>query len=150
MHAIAQDIGDVHLAFARQFGHEADLLHAGARIRFALTDPTTGQLVGISTKAHDPTTLMRVWVALRDHTCRTPNGTLTAVAGQDLDHITRYGEPGGGTTPANLHAPTRSWHRAKTLHHWITHTNPDGTITWTSRRTNRTYTTHPYDHRGDP
>ena len=28
--------------------------------------------------------------------------------------------------------------------------NPDGTITWTSRRTGRTYTTHPYNHRAGP
>lgn len=128
----------------------AELLHQGARIRFALTDPATGQLVGISTRHHDPTTVMRVWVALRDLTCRTPNGTLIPVAGQDLDHITSYASAGGATTITNLHAPTRSWHRAKTLRHWTVHANADGSITWTSVRTNRSYTTHPYDHGAGP
>ena len=65
------------------------------------------------------------------------------VAGQDLDHI----DPDGPTDPTNLHPPSRGWHRAKTFKHWTLTANPDGTITWTSRRTGRTYTTHPYDHR---
>ena len=120
----------------------AEVLHTGARIRFALTDPQ-GHLVGISTTLHDPPALMRAFVALRDVTVRTPSGSTTPVAGQDLDHI----DPHGPTQPANLHAPSRGWHRAKTFKHWTVTANPDGTITWTSRRTRRSYTTHPFDHR---
>ena len=123
----------------------ADLLHHGARIRFALVDGA-GKLVGISTRLHDPTALQRVFVALRDVTVRVPGGSTTVVAGQDLDHI----EPDGPTEPGNLHPPSRGWHRAKTFRHWTVIANPDGTITWTSRRTGRTYTTHPYNHRPGP
>jgi hypothetical protein len=123
----------------------ADLLRDGARIRFALINPA-GHLVGISTKTHDPTALQRVFVALRDVTVRVPNGSSAVVAGQDLDHI----DPDGPTEPGNLHPPSRGWHRAKTFGHWSLTANPDGTITWTSTRTGRTYTTHPYDHRAGP
>ena len=123
----------------------AELLRDGARIRFALID-TNGRLAGVSTQLHDPTALMRVFVALRDVTVRVPGGSATVVAGQDLDHI----DPDGPTEPANLHPPSRGWHRAKTFGHWSLTANPDGSITWTSRRTGRTYTTHPYNHRDGP
>src|SRR4051812_4793016 len=123
----------------------AELLRDGARIRFALIDHD-GRLTGISTKLHDPTTLMRAFIALRDVNLRVPGGSTTVVAGQDLDHI----DPDGPTEPANLHPPSRGWHRAKTFGHWTLTANPDGTITWTSRRTGRSYTTHPYDHRAGP
>ena len=123
----------------------AELLRTGARIRFALVDPD-GRLAGISTDRHDPTVLQRVFVALRDLTVRVPGGSVTPVAGQDLDHL----DPHGPTEPDNLHPPSRGWHRAKTFGHWTVTANPDGTITWTSRRTGRTYTTHPYNHRHDP
>ena len=123
----------------------AELLRQGARIRFALVDQH-GRLAGISTKLHDPTALQRVFVALRDVTLRVPGGSTTPIAGQDLDHI----NPDGPTAPGNLHAPSRGWHRAKTFRHWTITTNPDGTITWTSRRTKRSYTTHPYNHRAGP
>jgi len=123
----------------------ADLLEAGAKIRFALLDHN-GHLAGISTTKHDPTALMRVWVALRDITVRVPTGSTTPVAGQDVDHI----NPRGPTDPANLHAPSRGWHRAKTFGHWTLQPNADGTITWTSKRTGRSYTTQPYNHRDGP
>ncbi|HET6911270.1 MAG TPA: DUF222 domain-containing protein, partial [Mycobacteriales bacterium] len=123
----------------------ATLLDAGAKIRFALTD-TDGNLVGVSTGLHDPPALMRAYLALRDLTARTPTGSTTPVAGQDLDHI----NPDGPTTPANLHAPTRGWHRAKTFRHWHIIANPDRTITWTSQRTGRSYTTHPFNYRDGP
>jgi hypothetical protein len=123
----------------------ADLLEAGAKIRFALTDPA-GNLTGISTSLHDPPALIRAFIALRDLTARTPTGSNTPVAGQDLDHI----NPNGPTQPANLHPPTRGWHRAKTFHHWHVTANPDHTITWTSRRTGRTYTTEPFNYRDGP
>jgi hypothetical protein len=123
----------------------AELLRDGAKIRFALVD-NDGNLAGISTEVHDPTALMRAFVALRDVTLRVPGGSSTVVAGQDLDHI----DPDGPTEPANLHPPSRGWHRAKTFGHWTLTANPDGSITWTSRRTGRSYTTHPYNHRDDP
>jgi len=123
----------------------ADLLREGARIRFALVDQN-GKLAGISTKLHDPTALTRAFIALRDVTLRVPGGSTTEVAGQDLDHM----DADGPTDPTNLHPPSRGWHRAKTFKHWTLTANPDGTITWTSRRTGRSYTTHPYNYRDDP
>ena len=77
---------------------------------------------------------------------RIPGGSTSVVAGHDLDHI----DPIGPTEPGNLHPPSRGWHRAKTFRHWTVHANPDGTITWTSQRTGRTYTTHPWDYRDGP
>jgi hypothetical protein len=123
----------------------AELLRHGAKIRFALVD-TSGRLAGVSTKLHDPIALQRVFVALRDVTVRVPGGSTAPVAGQDVDHL----DPDGPTEPDNMHVPTRGWHRAKTFGHWTVTANPDGSITWTSRRTSRTYTTHPYNHRDDP
>jgi hypothetical protein len=123
----------------------AELLHTGARIRFALTD-ATGNLVGISTTAHDAPALMRAFITLRDITLRVPTGSTTAIAGHDGDHI----DPHGGTEPANLHHVSRGWHRAKTFRHWTIRANPDRTITWTSRRTGRSYTTAPHDYRDGP
>jgi hypothetical protein len=123
----------------------ADYLKATAKVRFCLIDEK-GQLVGLSTQCHDPLVLQRVWVSLRDLTVRTPSGSQTPIAGQDLDHI----NPDGPTSPANLHAPSRGWHRARTFGHWTLTPNPDGTITWTSRRTGRSYTTEPYNYRAGP
>jgi hypothetical protein len=123
----------------------ADMLHAGARIRFALVD-TTGTLVGISTGTHDIPALTRVFVALRDLVVRVPSGSTLPVTGQDLDHP----DPHGPGDPGNLHGLTRGWHRAKTFGHWQVRANPDTTITWTSTRTGRTYTTHPWNHRDGP
>jgi hypothetical protein len=123
----------------------AELLRHGAKIRFALVD-ANGRLAGVSTKLHDPTALQRVFLALRDITVRVPGGSTAPVAGQDVDHL----NPDGPTEPDNMHVPTRGWHRAKTFGHWTVTANPDGSITWTSRRTSRTYTTHPYNHRDGP
>jgi len=123
----------------------AALLDQGAKVRFLLTDPD-GNLAGISTGLHDPPAIMRTYIALRDLTARTPTGSNAPVAGQDLDHL----DPTGPTTPSNLHPPTRGWHRAKTYGHWTVTTNADRTITWTSRRTGRSYNTEPYDYRDDP
>ena len=75
-----------------------------------------------------------------------PGGSITPIAGQDADHI----NPDGPTEPDNLHTPSRGWHRAKTFGHWTITANKDRTITWTSRRTKRSYTTHPYNHRAGP
>ena len=123
----------------------ADLLHQQIGIRFALLDHN-GQLTGVSGDRHDPSALLRLFIALRDITLRTPGGSTTVIAGQDLDHL----DEDGPTSPGNLHAPSRGWHRAKTFKHWTVTANPDGTITWTSRRTGRTYTTHPYNYRDGP
>ena len=123
----------------------AELLREGARIRFALVGPD-GRLAGVSTTLHDPPALMRAFIALRDVTLRVPGGSNTVVAGQDLDHI----DPDGPTDPSNLHPPSRGWHRAKTFGHWTVSAGPDGTISWTSKRTGRSYATHPYDHRAGP
>ena len=99
----------------------ADLLDHGARIRIA-------------------------FIALRDVTARTPSGSAAPVAGQDLDHI----DSRGPTEPGNLHPPTRGWHSGHTFGHWAVTANRDGTITWTSRRTGRSYLTRPYDFRAGP
>ena len=123
----------------------ADLLTHGAGIRFALTDPD-GRLVGVSTRRHHPTALQRVFIALRDLTLRVPGGSTTPIDGHDLDHL----DPAGPTEPHNLHAPSRGWHRAKTFGHWTLTANNDATITWTSQRTGRSYTTHPFNHRDGP
>src|SRR3954453_9369173 len=136
-----------------------DLIAGGqARLRLLIYDPDTGQLIhnGETTSGnHDPTEAQRYrpsprlarFIADRDVTARTTTGSLADAAGQDLDHLVNH--DGSNTTADNLHPPTRRWHRAKTLGHWTTTANPDGNITWTSRRTGRSYTTTPYDYRDD-
>jgi len=123
----------------------ADLCEQGAGVRFLLVD-TDGNLAGFSTQVHDPAKAQQLHLQLRDITARTPTGSEAPVAGQDLDHI----DPHGPTEAANQHPPTRGWHRAKTFGHWQLTANPDRSITWTSRRTGRTYTTHPYNYRSGP
>ena len=123
----------------------ADLCEQGAGVRFLLVD-TDGNLAGFSTQVHDPAKAQQLHLQLRDITARTPTGSEAPVAGQDLDHI----DPHGPTEAANQHPPTRGWHNAKTFGHWQLTANPDRSITWTSRRTGRTYTTHPYNYRSGP
>src|SRR3954463_15140830 len=52
----------------------AEPLRDGARIRVPLPDHN-GRLTGISPKLHDPTTLTRAFIALRDVTLRVPGGS---------------------------------------------------------------------------
>jgi hypothetical protein len=78
----------------------AALLRDGAGVRFALIDPA-GNVAGVSTQAHDPTMLMRVYLTIRDVTVRVPGGSTRPVAGEDWDHL----DETGPTEAANLHPP---------------------------------------------
>jgi hypothetical protein len=86
-------------------------------------------------------------VSARDATAATPGATGPATTG-DLDHLVPY-EQGGRTDPANLHAISRRWHRAKTLGGWSVARNDDGSVSWTSPL-GRTYRCHPHDYRLGP
>ena len=79
-------------------------------------------------------------------TCRFP-GCCRAAHRVDLDHTIPY--PRGLTVRHNLGGLCRRHHNGKTRGAWHLEQSHDGhgTMTWTSRLTGRTYTTHP---RGPP
>src|SRR5581483_2247907 len=124
-------------------------LATDAEVRRLLYDPTSGQLRDATPGTYRPNAMLSSFVALRDVCPTTPTGSPTPTTSGDLDHITDHAS-GGPTTAYNLHSPNRRWHRAKTYRHWTVTTNPDGTWTWTSKRTRRSYTCRPFDYRLGP
>jgi hypothetical protein len=120
-----------------------------AEIRRMLIDPSTGHLLDLSPHRYRPSAALAEYVALRDATPTTPTGAPTPAGSGDLDHLIDHAD-GGPTTRTNLHTPTRRWHRVKTTGGFTATRNPDGSITWTSTRTGRTYTVQPHDYRNDP
>ncbi|MBV9291923.1 MAG: hypothetical protein JO222_05680, partial [Frankiales bacterium] len=126
-----------------------DLAADNPEVRRLLYDPTTGHLRDATPDTYRPSALLSAFLALRDVYPTTPTGSPTPTTSGDLDHITGHAD-GGPTTADNLHSPTRRWHRAKTFQHWTVTTNPDGTWTWTSTRTHRSYTSRPFDYRLGP
>ncbi|WP_218030670.1 HNH endonuclease signature motif containing protein, partial [Pimelobacter simplex] len=72
----------------------------------------------------------RQQVELRDHTCRFPYCTRTAMR-CDLDHARPHGQ-GGPTCPCNLVPLCRRHHRAKTHSQWRYQVTKIGTYVWRS------------------
>ncbi|HEU5035250.1 MAG TPA: DUF222 domain-containing protein [Mycobacteriales bacterium] len=120
-----------------------------AQIRRLITHPLSGHLLDATPHTVRPSAPLAAFVALRDVTATTPTagptGSATGAGAGDLDHLIARRD-GGPTTRANLHSPTRRWHRAKTLAGWTVHHNDHGGWTWTSP-TGRTYDTAPHDYR---
>ncbi|HEU5034952.1 MAG TPA: hypothetical protein VFT62_09385 [Mycobacteriales bacterium] len=127
-------------------------LVADAQIRRLLFHPLTGELLDATPDAVRPSAPLAGFVALRDVNPTTPTagptGSAAGAGSGDLDHAIPRSN-GGPTTRANLHSPTRRWHRAKTLAGWTVEHNDDGGWTWTSP-VGRTYRTEPHDYRLGP
>lgn len=108
-----------------------------ARWRFLLT-ATDGTLVHVSPRTYTPSAAVKRLTELKHTTCAFPHCQMPADR-CDLDHNQPFGK-GGPTTAANLAPLCRKHHLAKTQRDWDLH-RTDDTITWTSTRTGRNYTT---------
>ena len=105
-----------------------------------LTDPHTGAALDLSRTRYHPSPALRLWLRLRDGTCRFP-GCGRPAKGCDLDHSVDW-QYGGATAAANLAHLCRGHHTLKHQTRWQPRQHPDGTIAWRSP-SGRTHMTHP-------
>ena len=113
-----------------------------------LTDAHTGVRLDLSRERYQVSTGLRMWLRLRDETCRFP-GCGRRVQGCDVDHTIDW-QYGGTTRADNLAHLCRSHHTLKHRTRWGIRQLPDGTIRWRGP-TGREYETHPADgHRAMP
>jgi hypothetical protein len=120
-------------------------LRNDARWRRLVTDPVSGRLVAMSSRAYRIPAAMKAAVRARDRHCRFP-GCATAARHTDTDHLVPW--PAGPTTTANLAPECRGHHRVKTHSGWRCEPRTDGSIEWTSPLGTR-HTTHPWNY-NDP
>ena len=106
-------------------------------------DPDTGVLNRHDPKTYRPGAQLARAVRARDGTCRFPGCTTPAQRCQ-LDHVTPF--PRGQTIIENLASLCTSHHGFKHHAGWRLSITPDGICTWNSPL-DRSYTTHPQDHR---
>lgn len=106
-------------------------LRKDARWQLLITDPTTGQLIDMSTKAYPIPDRIKKAVRARDRHCRFPGCRRPAVM-CDLDHVIPH--PGGSTHHGNLAALCRYHHRLKTHTNWKVQMLPGAVLRWTSPR----------------
>ncbi len=100
-------------------------------IRRLVTDPLTGHLLDHGRRTYQVPDRLREFIVARDRTCRFPGCARRADRCQ-IDHADPWHD-GGQTSPANLGALCVRHHQLKTHASWqITHSQPDGTCTWTS------------------
>jgi hypothetical protein len=117
-------------------------LSRDARWRGLITDPYTGVLTQMSSKAYRIPDPMKRAVRARDRRCRFP-GCATSAKHTDTDHVIAW--PKGATRPQNLAPECRRHHRVKTHSGWSCETNSDGSMTWTSPLGTR-HTSYPWDY----
>jgi len=95
-----------------------------------LTDPHTGARLDLSRRSYAPSTDLRLWLRLRDETCRFP-GCGRLAKGCDIDHTIDW-QYGGATRPDNLAHLCRGHHTLKHETACQPRQHADGTITWRS------------------
>lgn len=122
--ATIEGYGPIDPVTARRLTAEAPSLYR------LLTDPHTGARLDLSRTAYRPTAELRLWLRLRDETCRFP-GCGRAAARCDLDHTVAW-EHGGSTTASNLAHLCRGHHTLKHHTDWRVRQDTDGVLTWTS------------------
>lgn len=105
-----------------------------------LVDPHTGARLDLSRSRYQVSTELRLWLRLRDETCRFP-GCGHAAKGCDIDHSVDW-QYGGATRADNLAHLCRGHHTLKHQTRWRLEQHPDGTITWCSP-SGRAYMTKP-------
>ncbi|MFE5337368.1 DUF222 domain-containing protein [Isoptericola sp. NPDC056573] len=99
------------------------------------TDPGSGVLTDLSSRAYRPSAALRAAVVARDVTCTFPGCRVPAAASSDLDHVEPFDPASDApqTHGGNLHALCRTHHRAKTVGGWRVERDPvDGRTTWTA------------------
>ncbi len=94
-----------------------------------LTDPHSGASLDLSRTRYQPSTELRLWLRLRDETCRFP-GCGRLAKGCDVDHTVDW-QYGGPTSAANLAHLCRGHHTLKHRTRWRMRQHADGAITWT-------------------
>ncbi|MBO9578654.1 MAG: DUF222 domain-containing protein [Microbacteriaceae bacterium] len=119
-------------ATARALAANAPTLHR------MLVDPHTGVALDLSRTRYQPSADLRLWLRLRDETCRFP-GCAREAKGCDVDHTIDW-QYGGPTSAANLAHLCRSHHTLKHQTRWAMTQHADGSITWRSP-SGRTHTT---------
>lgn len=105
-----------------------------------LVDPHTGVGLDLGRERYRVSTELRLWLRLRDGTCRFP-GCGRPARGCDVDHTVDW-QFGGRTRSDNLAHLCRGHHTLKHQTRWSIRQRPDGTIEWRSP-TGRDYTTRP-------
>jgi len=105
-----------------------------------LTDPHTGVGLDLGRERYQVSAQLRLWLRLRDGTCRFP-GCGRPARGCDVDHTIDW-QYGGRTRSDNLAHLCRGHHTLKHQTRWSISQRPDGTIEWRSP-TGREYATHP-------
>ena len=121
-------------ATARQLAANAPSL------RRLLVHPQTGARLGFSRDRYAISTDLRMWLRLRDQTCRFP-GCGRLARGCDIDHSIDW-QFGGETAPGNLAHLCRGHHTLKHQTRWGLRQHSDGTITWRAP-SGRIHTTSP-------
>jgi len=95
-----------------------------------LVDPHTGARLDLSRTRYEVSTELRLWLRLRDETCRFP-GCGHLAKGCDIDHSVDW-QYGGETRADDLAHLCRGHHTLKHRTRWRLGQHPDGTITWRS------------------
>ncbi|HET7312245.1 MAG TPA: hypothetical protein VFJ17_13070 [Mycobacteriales bacterium] len=108
--------------------------------------PRTDDALDTQPEAEQPSAALAEFLAVRDRHPSNPTAAPTAAAAGDLDHITPR-SAGGPTTRANLHTPSRRWHRLRTLGGWLLRRDADGSVSWISPQ-RRAYRTVPHNYLG--
>ena len=123
-HGELEGYGPIDAETARELASEAP------ELRRMLVDPHTSVPLALGREKYRPTRSLRLWLRLRDRTCRFP-GCTNPVTTADLDH-TRDWAHGGDTDAENLAHLCRKHHTLKHRSTWRVVHSTDGTLEWTS------------------
>ncbi|HWK19686.1 MAG TPA: DUF222 domain-containing protein [Microbacteriaceae bacterium] len=132
--ALLDGVVPIDAATARQLTANATGLYR------MLTDAHTGVRLDLSRERYQVTPGLRMWLRMRDETCRFP-GCGRRARGCDIDHTIDW-QHGGETRADNLAHLCRSHHTLKHRARWNLRQLPDGTIVWRGPA-GREYQTHP-------
>ncbi len=123
-HGELEGYGPIDAETARELASEAP------ELRRMLVDAHTSVPLALGREKYRPSRSLRLWLRLRDRTCRFP-GCTNPVTTADIDH-TRDWVHGGSTNPDNLAHLCRKHHTLKHRSGWrVEHSTP-GTLEWTS------------------
>lgn len=139
-HEPAQVVTDTGLAGHLPADVARGLVRDAARvwIRRLYTDPTTGDLVAMDSRARLFNGQLRHFLVLRDQRCRTPWCDAPV---RHADHVTRWHD-GGPTTASNGQGLCEACNHAKQAADLVQRTMVDGSVT-TITTSGHTYRSHP-------
>ncbi|OOB91491.1 HNH endonuclease signature motif containing protein [Rathayibacter sp. VKM Ac-2630] len=106
-----------------------------------VTEPDTGEVLSVGRTHRLPPERMRLFVQLRDETCRFPGCTRPA-SSAEADHTVEW-RHGGETGPHNLASLCTAHHHVRHGDRWTYVLHPDGTTDWTTPTGRRVITRPP-------